>query len=100
MQLAPYPALVMTVFSDLPFALAKHLQTSRANDQIGDLPLGRLTVCHLHGAGPLADTVIRGAERHVHQLKQRVEQALRCTQGETENPLEHQKGADGLAGVE
>lgn len=41
-----------------------------------------------------------GTQRHIHQLKQRVEQALCRPQGEVENALEHEKGTDGLVGVE
>lgn len=101
MQFAPDPALVMAMLSDLPFALAKHFQAGGIDNQIGHLALGWLAVCHLHGAGALADTaVVGGTQRHIHQLKQRVEQALCRPQGEVENALEHEKGTDGLVGVE
>lgn len=97
MQFALDPALVMAMLSDLPFALAKHFQASG----IGNLALGWLAVCHLHGTGALADTaVVGGTQWHIHQLKQRVEQALCRPQGEVENALEHKKDTDGLVGVE
>ncbi len=44
--------------------------------------------------------VVGGTQRQIHQLKQRVEQALCRPQGEIENALEHEKGTDGLVGVE
>ncbi len=63
------------------------------------MALGGLPVGHCDRAG--ADTgIVGGAQWHIHQLKQRVEQALSCPQGEIEYLLEHEEGADGLVGVE
>ena len=47
---------MQNMLSDLPFTLAKHFQVGGIDNQIGNLDLGWLAVCHLHGAGVLADT--------------------------------------------
>lgn len=101
MQLAPDPAFVMTMFPDLQLSLTKNLEAGGVDDQVGELALGWQPVSHLDYAGALADTgIVGGAQWHIHQLKQRIEQALSCAQGEIEYSLEHQEGADSLVGVE
>lgn len=100
-ELTPYPALVRPMFSHFPLTLAKHFEAGGIDDQVSDVPLGKGAVCHLHRAGPLAHAaIVRGAQWRIHQRKQRVEQALGRSQRKTENPFEHEKGADGLVGVE
>ncbi len=48
--------------------------------------------CFLTGAGGIADTAIdQGAERHIHQLEQGVEQPLSRSQSQVENTLDHQE---------
>lgn len=77
MQLAPDPTLLFAVLVYFPLAFTKYFQTGRADNQVGDLALGWLSVSHLEQVDTLADA--SGFERmlrYIYQHKQRVEQAL------------------------
>lgn len=56
MQLAPHSPFLGAVFSDLPLAFTKYLQAGRVDNQVGDTPLGGLSIGHFHCASALADT--------------------------------------------
>jgi hypothetical protein len=41
------------VFSDFPLAFVKHLEPSRVDNQVGNLPFRWLPIRHLHRASPI-----------------------------------------------
>ncbi len=96
MRLASDPPLLSAVFSALPLAFTKHLQTRRVDNQVGDAPLAGLpigcgTVCW-HSYSQVCTTAhssTRAGSRVVPGWPQ----------SEVENPLEHQGSTDGLVSV-